>query len=317
MVVIEALNGGAEIPHHILLPSYLPDNVAMYNAGVAAFDGGTRLLLPRIVLRPTVKADVPDRGTLWVYIQNGQQTMTGAQPLAIHAPPDVYNVEDVRCAPPGSDGVMTLGCTAVIEKNHQFVPHPAFVHATFDGTRVRTDSLKVVRHLKGKNVTPINNRQFLVRLQGETHRIHLYQHLATGPQVEKILDFRTHIKPWMTGIIGTVVAPMPTGYEDIQLMLIHGYPTFKNKYEYQLGVALITDRWKVLAVGSQPICNRKSFADYIPEYEELHPYRAATYCTGVTHDRQKNEVTLYMSAGDLVTDLQTYSMDFLIAACLK
>lgn len=282
---------------------------AYYNTGVVSLSDRV-YLIGRSVNRETTDEETQiDSGTIQVWTTTGRTTVAFAE-LKLHCP-GVINWEDPRCYPLSEDEAL-VGLTALGRISGQTITHPALWWLRFTSGGIQVTKVKVLTGLRGKNCTPISPRSFLVRLEGEDHRLRRYTLAGRRLKLLSTTHFPKDI-PWLSYRVGTTAAPMRL--EGLLLLPIHGIERLDGRYVYRIGLAVCDERWRLLGVDPKPLFSRTDFRRVLPSRAELHRIREVIYCCG--YRLSKEAVQFYLNLGDLMTVEATVPLETLRRRMVK
>lgn len=290
--------------------------IARYNAAVirSRINPDTLLILVREVPRAAVKIGTPDIGNLIIY-RSTFETVERKDPIELdHF--KVSNWEDPRAftsskiyvdAHGNKSERVSIGLTAVRSEDNQPIAATVRGKIVNGEFSIVQNSLSVYENDKGKNVTPISPSQFLFRREGDRHSLQVVKNGKDENGQNKLNVIKTiefPKKPWCEWQIGTQAQMLPG-----RILPIHGInrvslgiDTQTNKeafrFDYSLGLALLSKNLDVIKVSENPLFTRESFKGILPMGEELCADKRVIYCCG--YSVEGNTVKFVVNIGDLM-----------------
>jgi len=226
---------------------------------------------------------------------------------------DGINLEDPRVLELANENLV-IGLTAVLrDKNGRPVPFPAIV---------KIDSLTSWKHElppfliidsfgPGKNLTPLDNRNYLFRPDAIDyhHKLLVFSIHSQIPEKLGDIEFPKDL-PWAGWKMGTTMPPLWLTPNEA-LFIIHGISIQKingaNKYVYSIGRAKLVRKEQTfeVTVAPEPILTPDDFLNNegLPLVQELHPeLRRVVYsCGGIIKKDTQDILSLYVNVGDRTT----------------
>lgn len=216
------------------------------------------------------------------------------------------NLEDPRVRRSGRNN-LSVGLTAVVTEDGKHTPYPAFVKIDED----LEDPLPPVYIAKslgpGKNTTPINENEFFLRPEDQTHKLQVVSwNGQNAPNVKSEIVFDP-IPYWAKYKIGTTFPPIWQNPQEA-LMFLHGIRVQDGIYHYALTPAWLNrhNGGYRITMADEPIITSDQLQKngYIPQ--ELHPDKRVVYLCGAV--QKGGLLKLYINVGDTHTVLVAYSL---------
>lgn len=286
----------------VLDPDWAIFNSAVYPTREADY------FIARAVYRPDVSQGIPDRNVLVVVksYRNGSFERQSDFYLPFgEKDGEVMNWEDPRI-----HGNM-MGLTAVCREGSSYVAYPALVEIGANGHGMEAQShLVIFRQDRGKNVVPAGN-EFIYRREGDRHMLRRGRIGQNGTFEEVgVVDFRDFSDiSWCRKKIGVVTRRIPMG-DGLYMLPIHGVSEsseFDDKYS--VGLSIVDERWKVLAVEPEPLIEREHFTGSLPRSEDLNPRKDVVYVSDFM--ARYGMVTFPVNVGDRITVFTDFLKSYL------
>lgn len=309
--------------HRTVSPVSLNSEWAVFNTAVVSTPSGD-YYVSRGLQRPLCLNGGPDMNVLVVVKKSRDGRLERLPDLDLHigeGDGEVINYEDARVENNGN-GII-LGMTAVVKDGSGFQIHPALAKLTISdrGLEVKEEDIRVFRKVRGKNVVPFSDGndgidgKFLFREDEEPHVLKIVQPSLNGDiaYVGEV-DFRefSYIY-WGKEKFGAVTRKIEMG-NGLAILPIHGvregvegidYPANfaelgrpRVKNVYSVGIAVVDQEWRVLAVDPEPLLQKSRYSNIFPEGEELNPEKIVVYC--LDFEESRGEVKFLVNCGDLV-----------------
>ena len=290
-----------------------PDmNLARYNLAAWQQPGKDSVFLIGRQVAEAALPGAPDTGVLMLY-EFDQQSHVLNQRLIWKPVFDGISLEDPRALylPAGE---LVIGLTAVLrDQRGSPIPFPAIIK--IDPRNYWQPELPPFLIIStfgpGKNITPLDEYNFLFRPGTDEYRHKLLVFALHGQIPEKLgdFDFPTDL-PWAQLRMGTAIPPIWVNDHEA-LLIIHGITIKKvgefDLYIYSIGRAKLTRDFNrfTVTVAPEPIITPDDFTaeDGSPLVPELHPdLRRVVYaCGGIIKQNQKDTLTIYVNVGDRTT----------------
>lgn len=216
-------------------------------------------------------------------------------------------LEDPRAYKRG-DGSIRIGLTAVLNIRNQYIPYPAITVLRKQPWRDELPAVTLIEAFgPGKNITPITDRTFLFRPQGQeyAHKLLVFDFHDLLARKIQDLEFPANL-PWASWKIGTAMPPIWFS-ENEGLLIFHGISVMNGKFVYSLGRARLfreEGKFKVQVAGL-PVLTPDNFKSERGTrlVRELHPrLRRVIYaCGGVVKKSTPDKLDLYVNVGDTAT----------------
>ena len=276
----------------VLDPCWAIFNSAVYPTREADY------FIARAVYRPDVFPGIPDRNVL-VVVKSNSNGVFERQPdfnLPVgEAEGEVMNWEDPRI-----DGDI-IGLTAVCKEGSSYVAYPALVKISVNGHGIEAQSKPVIlRQDRGKNVVPAGN-EFVYRREGDWHMLRrgLIGQNGTFEEVG-VVDFRDFSDiSWGRKKIGVVTRRIPIG-DGLYMLPVHGVSESSEFDDiYSVGLSVVDEDWKVLAVDPEPLIKRDRYPGNLPRGEDLDPRKDVVYASDFRE--RDGKITFLVNVGDRIT----------------
>lgn len=301
------------ITHRQFRPVFPALRSARYNVAAWRHARSGHLMLIGRDVKERGKPGEPDVGTL--VLAEFDHAGTLLEERIVWKPHDgTFSLEDPR-ALVEDNGSISIGLTAVVRTPQSVEPYPALTRISHDWVGELPPVHVIQEFGMGKNMTPLGNRDFLFRPEGQEyfHKLLLFHMDGEVPKKIQDLPFPQTL-PWAQWRIGTTMPPLwlpdMTG-----LFIIHGITMHEGKYIYSIGLAQLIPQevgFK-LKVDPEPLLTPDTFEDEAgkPLVEELRPEerRVVYACGGVIDHADPDELKLYVNVGDRTT----FEVDFVVS----
>lgn len=287
-------------------PRDLDPNWALFNSAVYSTVDAD-YFIARAVYRRDVFRGIPDRNIL-VVVKSNRNGVLERQPdfnLPVgEAEGEVMNWEDPRI-----DGDI-MGLTAVCKEGSSYVTYPALVKISVNGHGIEAQSEPVIlRQYRGKNV--VTDGDIVYRREGESHILRRGR-VGPGSTLDEVgkVDFRdfSDIK-WGTKKIGVVSRRIPMG-DGLYILPIHGVSKSREfDHVYSIGLSVVDENWKVLAVDPKPLIERGHYLGNLPRSEDLNPEKDVVY---LLHFIERGaRITALVNVGDRINVFTNFWKSYL------
>ncbi|GEM_PF-6715050 len=298
-------------------------NNEYFNACVIPFDDKSEIYTGRMRYQEgeedykPFKKDEPDYTRMVLWLKRGNDIL----PLyELKAPQNsgILNLEDVRGIR-NPDGTVDFGLTVVYQEGTGFIAKPALMQLQIENGIFKIDDhIKVFENLKGKNFTPIGDKRFFFRQDGQEglHKLGLYRLTNESAQKklikEKEISFPADKIPWAggkglindkeaEGKIGTVAGPpIVINNEGDQLFMLHGVWIENNEFNYGIGFCILDRDFNLKSVSARSLLTAKNFSEISQTIIDL---KKSIYCCGFSVEIQdgKRILSLPVSVADRKT----------------
>ena len=288
-------------------PRHFDSDWAIFNSAVYPTREAD-YFIARAVYRSDVHPGVPDRNVL-VVVKSHRNGVLERQPdfnLPIgEGDGEVMNWED-----PKIHGDI-MGLTAVCREGSSYVSYPALIKIGTNGHGMEAQSQPVIfRQDRGKNVVPAGD-EFVYRREGEWHMLRRGRigQNSTFDEVG-VVDFRDFSDiSWGRKKIGVVTRRIPMG-DGLYMLPIHGvYESKEFDDVYSVGLSVVDENWKVLAVDPEPLIKRDHYLGNLPRSEDLNPKKDVVYAGDFIERDAK--VTLLANGGDRIIIFTSFWKSYL------
>lgn len=206
------------------------------------------------------------------------------------------------------DGSIRIGLTAVLNIRNEYIPYPAITMLRKQPWREELPAITLIESFgPGKNITPIRDKTFLFRPQGQeyAHKLLVFNFHDLLARKIQDLEFPTDL-PWASWKVGTAMPPIWLS-EDVGMLIFHGISVANGKFVYSLGRARLYRENGIfkVQVAPRPILTPDNFRSDKGTrlVKELHPrLRRVVYaCGGVIKKSTPHKLDLYVNVGDTTT----------------
>ena len=286
----------------VIDPDWAIFNSAVYHTREADY------FIARAVYRPDVSPGVPDRNVL-VVVKSNRNGVFERQ-LDFNLPIGEQDGEVMNWEDPRIDGDI-MGLTAVCKEGSSYVAYPALVKIRVNGQGIEAQSKPVIlRQDRGKNVVPAGD-EFVYRREGDWHMLRrgLISQNGTFEEVG-VVDFRdfSDIK-WGRKKIGVVTRRIPIG-DGLYMLPIHGVSESTEFDDiYSVGLSVVDENWKVLAVDPEPLIKRDHYSVNLPKHEDLDSRKDVVYASDFRE--RDGKITFLVNVGDRITVLTDFWKSYL------
>lgn len=254
------------------------------------------IYLSRAVDMRKVREGEPDRNCLHVCVTDPSGNRQRLNDLDLPVDNETVNWEDPRV---GINGI--LGFTVVIREGGEYHPHPALVKVGIENGHLKVVGEPEIFENIGKNVIPLENG-IIYRPDGVTHQLH---YLDPQGKLLEVIDFSEFgYIPWLSKKMGATARPIELE-DGRKLLLIHGIRegmgidgSFKDDI-YAIGIAVLDEKLRVLAVDKVPLLERIHFLGNLKLDGDLNPKKEVVYLCDWTEG--KGGLILPANVGDRIT----------------